>query len=620
MGKFILTNQGGDIKIKIPRELLFLISNSKSRWFKNLLTYNPNTKVFRVIISDMDYWEFRNLNVFSLNEYGSSARDRRKSHILTNGFSTTYIKNPNRTFSGDMHDISFFVKKDKGVTLCDELQLDYTIYQDDEGKLLITASIELSQVTINSNSYQIRDSMSTLYTNIYNITNTINKHTFLSAIKDVGEIFFYKYMDGNNIVYVTKDKYAYAMCNGGNVASANIARSMSIGKFFKDHFPFISEATVNAYIQYNKMLTAYDPSLFSIVSGNDIKKYYLYDSYFKQTGELGNSCMRHYDKEHVINFYAKNSNFKLLIIKAGETDTIMGRALLITTTEGEVIMDRIYTVDTKVINLFHTYAKDNGIKNIYQYRGPCGKERNLMTMGPINWTKVYTKNFIVDLDWLPNPFKLLNNAEQYKLCLFQHSNISSSYDIPYIDNFQYINPFTMQASVNPLNFFTNCYLSDQPIANDCVYYYNGEVYDSRFVNTCGTKAPTLKPDVVTLDDTDTKGADTDIDKEDDEEEFPEWIEEDDEEWEVEEEEVQPDFTITAQGVGIGGIISGNTPNTPESTTNLTTALYDGLITNNLRYRGTTTNRTGLITSEAQAIMQMIEDLAIDNSRPEQNLF
>jgi hypothetical protein len=150
----------------------------------------------------------------------------------------------------------------------------------------------------------------------------------------------------------------------------------------------------------------------------------------------------------------------------------------------------------------------------------------------------------------------------------------------------------MQASVNPLNFFTNCYLSDQPIDNDYAYYYNGEVYDSRFVDTSNSKAPTLKPDVVTLDDTDTKGADTDIDKEDDEEEFPEWIEEDDEEWEVEEEEVQPDFTITARtnpGTGIFQQVNGN-------------VIY--------------TNQD----IRTQSIMQMIEDLAIDNSRPEQNLF
>ena len=52
MGKLILTNQNGDIKIKIPNELLFLIGKSKSRWFKNLLTYNPDTKVFRVVSGD----------------------------------------------------------------------------------------------------------------------------------------------------------------------------------------------------------------------------------------------------------------------------------------------------------------------------------------------------------------------------------------------------------------------------------------------------------------------------------------------------------------------------------------------------------------------------------------
>jgi hypothetical protein len=215
----------------------------------------------------------------------------------------------------------------------------------------------------------------------------------------------------------------------------------------------------------------------------------------------------------------------------------MARALLVTTTDGTVFMDRVYTVDTKLIGLFHRYAKENNIKNIYEHRKSCGT-KNLLNQGPGNWTKEYDDNYKVALDWIPSAIDKQNYAVRYQVAIMQQSSISSNYDVPYIDNFQYINAFTRQASVNELNFFTACELSGELVDNNHVYYDNGKVYDRRFVNASYGINPTLKIDTVTLND-----SDSDIDEAD--EDYEEDIDWDEEDLDSEQEVESNPYTIAA---------------------------------------------------------------------------
>jgi hypothetical protein len=509
MGKIILTNHQGDTKVQFPKELIFLIKQSKARRFKAGLIYNNDTKVLQLTITDLDWYEISNIGYIDSN---IAFVDRRRSILVSTSETQCYVRSTDRYRDDAMNTISFCVMKSKGYTICEKLELDYTIYQNPDGQIVISAAMYVGNLPLNRHEHKIRVSKSSLFSELHRMVPSINNHRFYSAINEVGEIYYFKEINENNIVYVTKEKYAYAVANGISEEALSLRRTMGIGKFFKDHLPEITEATINAYIEFNKMLTCFDSNLFSIVSGDDIIKYYDKDSYFKMSGELGNSCMRDSSKSHVIKFYAKNSKFRLLIMKAGQTDSIMARALLVTTTDGTVFMDRIYTVDTKIITLFHRYAKENGIKNIYEHRKPYST-KNLLTMGPGNWTKQYDDNYKVDLDWLPSAIDKQSDAVKYQVAVAQQSNISSNFDVPYIDNFQFINAFTKQASVNALNFFTACELSGELVDNNEVYYDNGKVYDRRFVNTGYGIDPTLKVDTVTLDDSDTPQAgDSDIDR------------------------------------------------------------------------------------------------------------
>ena len=539
MGKIIITNQQGDAKIKFPDELIFLFKQSKSRRLKAALSYNNDTKVLYLTVTDLD-WH----HLTSIGYVDSNVRfvDRRKSIIVVDRYTNTYVSSINRYHENAMNSISFCVEKGKGYTICEKIELDYTIYQNPDGQIVISAAMYVGNLPLNRNEHKVRVSKTALYSELHRMVPNINSHRFYSAVNEVGEIYYFKHIDENNIVYVTKEKYAYAVANGISEDSTSYHRIMGIGKFFKDHLPEVSEATVNAYIEYNKMLTCFDSNLFSVVTGDDIIKYYLKDSYFRMTGELGNSCMRDSSKSHVIKFYTKNSNFRLLIMKAGQTDSIMARALLVTTTDGTVFMDRIYSVDTKLITLFHRYAKENDIKNIYEYRKSCNKPKNLLTMGPGNWTKEYDDNYKVALDWIPSAIDKQTYAVRYQVAIMQQSSISSNYDVPYIDNFQYINAFTKQASVNELNFFTACELSGELVDNNHVYYDNGKVYDRRFVNAGYGIEPTLKIDTVTLE-----SSDDDIDEDYDEadEDYDE-----DFDWDVEQEVEENPYTIAA-GPGAG---------------------------------------------------------------------
>jgi hypothetical protein len=511
MGKIILTNHQGDTKIEFPKELIFLFKQSKSRRIKAGLIYNNDTKVLSLTVTDLDWYEISNIGYIDSN---IAFVDRRRSILVATGDTQCYVRSTDRYRDDAMNTISFCVMKSKGYTICEKIELDYTIYQNPDGQIVITSAMYVGNLPLNRHEYKVRVSRNNLYSELHRMVPNINSYKFYNAINEVGEIYYFKEINENNIVYVTKEKYAYAVANGISEEALSLRRTMGIGKFFKDHLPEISEATINAYIEFNKMLTCFDSNLFSIVDGDDIMKYYLKDSYFRQTGELGNSCMRDSSKSHVIKFYSKNSNFRLLIMKAGQTNSIMARALLVTTTDGTVFMDRIYTVDTKLITLFHRYAKENNIKNIYEHRKPCST-RNLLTMGPSNWTKQYDDNYKVDLEWLPAAIDKQNDAAKYQVAIMQQSSISSNYDVPYIDNFQYINAFTKQASVNELNFFTACELSGELIDNNQVYYDNGKVYDKRFIDIHYTGNPTLKIDTVTLNDSDTpQSSDDDIDEAD----------------------------------------------------------------------------------------------------------
>ena len=93
---------------------------------------------------------------------------------------------------------------------------------------------------------------------------------------------------------------------------------------------------------------------FEIVSGSDITKYYNVETYFREAGTLGNSCMRHSRCADYFKVYEDCA--KMLITK--KNDKITGRALL-WEIDGKTYMDRIYTCFDYLENNFIEHAEQN---------------------------------------------------------------------------------------------------------------------------------------------------------------------------------------------------------------------------------------------------------------------
>ncbi len=130
------------------------------------------------------------------------------------------------------------------------------------------------------------------------------------------------------------------------------------------------EKFVNAYKStfdslYNKV------NLFEVVSGEEIRKWYLNSNYSVISGQLGSSCMSTKPKQGFFDIYVKNPDVcKLLILKDGENpDKILGRSLLWKIDTGENYQDRIYTIYDSDRLLFEKWAGDNDYLIHWESRG-----------------------------------------------------------------------------------------------------------------------------------------------------------------------------------------------------------------------------------------------------------
>jgi hypothetical protein len=104
---------------------------------------------------------------------------------------------------------------------------------------------------------------------------------------------------------------------------------------------------------------------FKVVSGEDIKKYYLASSNYSDGGTLGNSCMRYSKCSGYLEIYAQNPNVCQLLLLVDGDDKVHGRAILwnlhSSSESGiEKFMDRIYFINEYEIAGFQRWAKENG--------------------------------------------------------------------------------------------------------------------------------------------------------------------------------------------------------------------------------------------------------------------
>lgn len=145
---------------------------------------------------------------------------------------------------------------------------------------------------------------------------------------------------------------------------------LAIGRFTRRVISSANIRIVNMDSQIEDFVNSYKStydsirdgdSRFELVSGEDIRKWYLVSRYEKDSGQLGNSCMRKEHCQKFFNIYTENPNqVSLLILKSKEDPSkICGRALVWKSIDGKVLMDRVYTIRDSDYLLFRNYAISN---------------------------------------------------------------------------------------------------------------------------------------------------------------------------------------------------------------------------------------------------------------------
>lgn len=180
----------------------------------------------------------------------------------------------------------------------------------------------------------------------------------------------------------------------------------------------IKDSDIEKFVNFYKSYFNYDPSKLQIVEGDDVKKYYLEDNYFRpggyNYGTLWNSCMRQPERNKFMNLYVFN-NVKMLVLFTDD-GKVRARALLwnnvkeFDSDETFKFMDRIYSVYDHDVDIFKKWAKENGYLT--------------------KWEQNAKSELFIDIDGVPERKHLYVILEKHNISWY-----------PYLDTFKYYDPY-----------------------------------------------------------------------------------------------------------------------------------------------------------------------------------
>ena len=169
---------------------------------------------------------------------------------------------------------------------------------------------------------------------------------------------------------------------------------------------------------------------FKLVSGEEIKRCYLYKNYAGRAGTLGSSCMRYEKCQNYFNIYTENpKQVKLLVLTDPITTKVLGRALVWNTKlkdDNIVFMDRIYTYLDSDLGQFIEYAKEHG----WPYKAIQNSSDEFTMTAPSG--NIYNPTLVVELE-----------------------KTSTHWQYPYMDTFKHLNAQNHKIS----NYQRECWLS-----------------------------------------------------------------------------------------------------------------------------------------------------------------
>jgi len=238
-----------------------------------------------------------------------------------------------------------------------------------DGKFRPTSSVVATYLLDHENSTKMGDMT------FIDITDKNDKISFLQCNRV--DKFYDSDKDNND--YLNKDQWMLLQRNKlykGERSDVwkNQRIEIGIGKFVNKVVSLDSETNLTPKIvedfvnSYKSAFDSKDDKLedfFEVVSGEDIRKWYLDDNYESISGQLGNSCMRYKKCQSFLDIYVHNpESVSLLILKSSSIkDKIVGRCLIWNTIDG-LKYDRIYTIKDSDIITFENYFEGEEIKDV----------------------------------------------------------------------------------------------------------------------------------------------------------------------------------------------------------------------------------------------------------------
>lgn len=239
-----------------------------------------------------------------------------------------------------------------------------------------------------------------------------------SLINDEARMLSFRFNDfeisylpkGKDPVYVTSE--IWARTNRQSAKPARIIQKILVNKYSCKEFEDFSNWIKAEMLQSGE---------FKLVEGDDIEKYYLVDNYIRETGTLGNSCMRYTSCSDYFQVYKDHAKMLVLL----KDDKVLGRAI-VWTINGKSYMDRVYTYMDYLETSFVEYSE---AQKWYHRENQC-----LLCDGEYQ-------------AWL-GPEDNYKETEQFDLTI----QLKEKYEyMPYVDSFRYYNIAENSINTNPKN-------------------------------------------------------------------------------------------------------------------------------------------------------------------------
>lgn len=176
----------------------------------------------------------------------------------------------------------------------------------------------------------------------------------LSNGKDIETKYNYLNISDKNdeISFIPNSQYNKFIENDDDISrkSKNFTK---IGRFirqiYKDNNKHITDTQIEKFVnsykaKYDEHYKVQSDYELKIVSGEEIKKWYLRDNYYgheSDGGELWKSCMKHSTCQRFFDIYINNSN-KISLVVLTKSSKVIARALLWNINPNTVYLDRIY--------------------------------------------------------------------------------------------------------------------------------------------------------------------------------------------------------------------------------------------------------------------------------------